>query len=64
MGIHVFLWRSHRNTNRVFRLVNPVHDINTYVFVFKVSVFAKESKYYHILFFAPRIQHTALFFYL
>ena len=29
MGIHVFLWRSHRSTNRVFRLVYPVYAMNT-----------------------------------
>ena len=31
-SIHVFLWRSHRNTNTVFRLVYPAYDMNTYVF--------------------------------
>jgi len=30
--IHVFLWRSHTNTNNVFRLCNPVYDMDTYTF--------------------------------
>ena len=35
----VFPWRSHNNTNRVFRLVHPIYDLNTYMF--KVNVFTK-----------------------
>jgi len=27
--IHVFLGRSHKNTNNVFRLVSPVYNMNT-----------------------------------
>jgi len=40
--IDVFLWRTRRNMNRVFRLVNPVYDMNTYIF--KVTVFTKQTK--------------------
>jgi len=40
--INVFLWRTRRNTNSVFRLVNPVYDMNTYIF--KVAVFTKQAK--------------------
>ena len=29
---YVLLWRIHRNTNSVFRLVYPAYDTNTYVF--------------------------------
>jgi len=36
------LWRSHRNTNSVFRLVCPVYDLNTHVF--KVNVLTKQAK--------------------
>ena len=35
IGIHVFLWRSLMKTNHVFRLVNPVYDLNTYICVLK-----------------------------
>jgi len=30
--IHVFLWRNHKNMNTVFRLVNPVYDMDKYIF--------------------------------
>jgi len=41
--IHVFLWRNHKNMNHAFRLVNPVYDMDTYIF--KVNVFAKQAKH-------------------
>jgi len=31
IGIHVFLWRSHRSTNIVSRLVYPEYDLHTHV---------------------------------
>jgi len=37
--IHLLLWRSHRNTNSVFRLVCPTYDMNTYIG--NVNVFTK-----------------------
>jgi len=43
MGIHVFLGRSHTNTNNIFRLVDPVFDMDTYIL--KVDVFIKQAKY-------------------
>jgi len=43
MDIHVFLWRNHKSMHPVFRLVNPVHDMETYIF--KVNVFTKQAKY-------------------
>jgi len=43
IDIHVFLWYSHINTNTVFRLVNPVYNMDTYLF--KVTVFTKQAKY-------------------
>jgi len=42
-GSHVFLGRSHKKTNTVFRLVNPVYDMDMYMF--KVTVFTKQAKY-------------------
>ena len=41
--MHVFLGRSHKSTNTVFGLVNPVYDMDMYMF--KVTVFTKEAKY-------------------
>jgi len=43
MGIHVSLGRSHKNTNNVFLLVNPVYDMDMYI-IFKATVFMKQSK--------------------
>jgi len=43
IGIQVFLGRSHTNINHVFRLDNPVYDMDTYIF--KVNVFTKQAKY-------------------
>jgi len=43
IGIHAFLWRSHKHTNRVFGLCNPVYDIDMYIF--KVTVFMKQAKH-------------------
>ena len=43
IGIHVFLGHSHKNTNTVFRLLNPVYDMTLYIF--KVTVFTKQAKY-------------------
>jgi len=40
--INVFLWRSHRHANRVWCLVHPVFDMNTYIC--KVNVFTKQAK--------------------
>ena len=42
IGIHVFLGRSHKNRNTVFRLVNPELDRSTYIC--KVNVFIKQAK--------------------
>ena len=39
----MFLGRSRKNTNHVFRLVNPVYDMDVYIF--KVTVFIKQAKY-------------------
>jgi len=41
--MHVFLWRNHRNMNNVFRLVNPVNGMDT--FIFEVNIFTKQAKY-------------------
>jgi len=41
--IHVFLWRYHKKMKHLFRLVNPVYDMDTYIF--KVNVFTKQAKY-------------------
>jgi len=41
--MHVFLWRNHTNMNHVNHLVDPVHDMDTYIF--KVHVFTKQAKY-------------------
>jgi len=35
--------RSHKKTNTVVRLVNPVYDMDMYLF--KVTVFMKQAKY-------------------
>jgi len=43
--MHVFLRRSHKNTNNVFRLLNPVYDVDTDTYIVKVSVFSKQDKY-------------------
>jgi len=43
IGIHVFMWSSHMNTNGVFHLLYPVCDMNMYIF--KVNVFTKYAKY-------------------
>jgi len=37
------MWRNHKNMNHVFRLSNPVYDMDTYTF--KVNVFTKQGKY-------------------
>ena len=39
----MFLGRSHKNMNNIFRLVNPALDRN--MFIFKVTVFMKQAKY-------------------
>jgi len=43
IGIHVFLWRNRKNMNNVFRMVNTVYDMDTYIF--KVNVFTKQANY-------------------
>jgi len=43
LRVDVFLWRSHKNANSVFRLGNPVHGVNT--LIFKVDVFTEQAKY-------------------
>jgi len=43
MGLHVFLWRNHKNINNVFRLVNSVYAMDTCIF--KASVFTKQVHY-------------------
>jgi len=43
IGIHVFLGRSHTNMNTVFRLVDPLYDMDMYIF--KVIVFIKQAEY-------------------
>jgi len=43
IGIHVFMWRNHKNMNNLFRLVNPVYDMDTYTF--KVNVFTKQANH-------------------
>ena len=40
--VHVFLWCSRRDTNRVLRLVYPVYDMRAYIC--KVHVFTKQAK--------------------
>ena len=32
IAINVFLWRNHKKMNNIFRLVNSVYDMDTYVF--------------------------------
>jgi len=39
----VFLSRNHKDVNNVFRLVNPVYDMETYIF--EAGVFTKHAKY-------------------
>jgi len=59
--IDVFLWRTRRNMNSVFRLVNPVYHMNTYLF--KVAVLTKQAKSEYIsriLFLIPRIPRVGL----
>jgi len=41
--MHVFLWRNHKNMNNIFRLANPVYDMDTYIF--KVNGFTKQANY-------------------
>jgi len=41
--IHVFLWRSYKNTNTVFRRIHPVYNMNTDIF--KAHLFTKQAKY-------------------
>ena len=41
--IHAYLGRSHKNTNHVFRLVNPVLD--RYMYILKITVFMKRAEY-------------------
>jgi len=43
IDIHIFLWRNHKHMNSVFRLVNPIYDMDTCIF--KVTVFTKQAKY-------------------
>jgi len=43
MGIYIFMRCNHKNMNTVFRLVNPIYDMDTYIF--KVNVFTKQAKY-------------------
>jgi len=42
IDIHVFLGGSHKNTNTVFRLFNPVYDMD--MPIFKIIVFMKQAK--------------------
>jgi len=45
--------------NDIFRLVNPVYDMDTYIC--KVNVFTKQANTlieYRIIFLVPRIQHV------
>jgi len=55
MGMHVSLGRSHKNKNRVFRLVNPVHDMDMHIF--KVTVFIKYAKSYQniVFYYVPGV---------
>ena len=43
IDIHIFLGRSHKNTNTVFCPVNPVYDMAMYIF--KATVYIKQAKY-------------------
>jgi len=43
IDIHVFLWCDYKNMNNVFRRINPVYDMDTYIF--KVNVFTQQAKY-------------------
>jgi len=36
------MWRNNKNMNHEFRLVNPVYDMDMYIF--KVAVFTKPVK--------------------
>ena len=36
------MWHSYKNMNNAFRLVNPIYDMDTYIF--KVNVFTKQAK--------------------
>ena len=40
---YIFLWRNHKNLNNVFRLVNPVYDMDAYIF--KANVSTKQAKH-------------------
>jgi len=40
--MHVVLWRNHKNRNNVFRLVEPVYDMDMYAF--KVTVFTQKAQ--------------------
>jgi len=35
--MHVFLWRNHTNMNNIFRVVNPVYNMEIYIF--KVTLY-------------------------
>jgi len=43
IDIHVFQWRKHKNMSNIFRLINPVHVMDTYIF--KVNLFTKQAIY-------------------
>jgi len=47
--------RSHKNTNTVFGLINPVYDMDKYIFM--VNVFIKQARYeYNTVFVSsPRV---------
>jgi len=47
--------RSHKNTNTVVCVVNPVYDMDTYIF--KVAVFIKQAQYESntVMFLPPRV---------
>jgi len=42
--------------NNVFRLVNPVYEMDTYIF--KVDIFIKQANNEENPFLVPRIQHV------
>ena len=55
--IHVFLWRNHKHMNNVFRLVNPVYNLDTYIF--RVNVFTKQAEYEkRISYYFPRFAYS------
>ena len=57
IGIHVFLWRTYKNTNNVFRLVDPVYDMDTYLLK-GIHETGWTWIEYRILFLVPHIQHV------